>query len=153
MTQRSIKGRDLGEGKEGARAKAWTLLVYASHRPTYCNVGLMNLSVLGPKSWSRHVCLIIALTGQQGPVLYKGNKGVNDAAHSPEGCPPTYGLKSGIDANTCLARMPGSTQKSLCARLTSGRPLALALNKPQRLICYEIKEPTIYWEEIWYACK
>ena len=41
----------------------------------------------GPKSVSRHVCLIIAWTEQQGPVQYKGDKGVNDAARSPEGGP------------------------------------------------------------------
>ena len=56
---------DLGEGEGRTRAEARTLLVYAGHRP---------------KSRSKHVCLLIAYTGQQGPVLYKGEKGVNVAA-------------------------------------------------------------------------
>ena len=47
----------------------------------------MILAEHGPKSGSKHVCLIIAKTGQQGPVLYKGDKGVNDAGRSPEGGP------------------------------------------------------------------
>ena len=38
-----------------------------------------------PKHGSRHGCLIIAYTGQQDPVQYKSDKGVNDAAHPPEG--------------------------------------------------------------------
>ena len=42
----------------------------------------MSLAGHGPKSGSRHVCLIIAWTEQQGLVLYKG---VNDAAYPPEG--------------------------------------------------------------------
>ena len=45
----------------------------------------MSLAGHGPKSGSRHVCLIIAYTGQQGPVLYKGDKGVNVAAPPAEG--------------------------------------------------------------------
>ena len=61
----------------------WTILVFSSQ----CNVGLMSLAGHGPKSGARHVCLIIALTGQQGPVLYKENKGVNDAARQTEGGP------------------------------------------------------------------
>ena len=36
----------------------------------------------GPKHGSRHGRQIIAKTGQRGPVLYKG---VNNAAHLPEG--------------------------------------------------------------------
>ena len=36
-------------------------------------------------------CLIIALTWQQGPVLYKGGKGINDAARPPEGGPAEAG--------------------------------------------------------------
>ena len=44
----------------------------------------MILAAHGPNSGSRHICLIIASTGQQGPVLCKG---VNDAAHPPEGGP------------------------------------------------------------------
>ena len=39
-------------------------------------MGLMSQAGLGPKSGSRHVCLIIALTGQLSPALYKGDKGM-----------------------------------------------------------------------------
>ena len=42
------------------QAEARALLDYAGHRPTLCNVGLMSLTRLGPKSGSRHVFLIIA---------------------------------------------------------------------------------------------
>ena len=38
----------------------------------------------GPKSGSRQGCLIIACTRQQGSVLYKRDKGVNDAVCLPE---------------------------------------------------------------------
>ena len=51
----------------------------------------MGLAGLGPKSGSRHICLIIAEAGKQGPVLYKGGKGVNVAAHPPEGGPAEVG--------------------------------------------------------------
>ena len=74
-----------GEGR--ARAEAWALFEYAGHRPTLYNVGLMRLVGLGPKSGARHVCLVTAQTGQQGPVLYKGDKSVNVAARPPEGGP------------------------------------------------------------------
>ena len=47
----------------------------------------MSLDGLGLKSGSRNLCLIIAWTGQQGPVLYKGDKGVNVAARPLEGSP------------------------------------------------------------------
>ena len=57
MTRRSIiVGIRAGEGQ--ARAKARALLVYADHRPTYFNVGLMSLGGHGPKSGSRmYACL------------------------------------------------------------------------------------------------
>ena len=45
----------------------------------------MTLASHGLKSGSRHVCLIMALTGQQGPVRYKGVKDVNDAVRTPVG--------------------------------------------------------------------
>ena len=45
----------------------------------------MSLAGLGLKSGSKHVCLIIAKTGLQGPVLYQGDKGVNVAARTLEG--------------------------------------------------------------------
>ena len=51
----------------------------------------MSLAGQGPKSGSKHVCLIIASTGQQGPVLYKGDKDVIDAAHPPESGPAEIG--------------------------------------------------------------
>ena len=51
----------------------------------------MSLAGLGPKFVSRHVCLIIAWTGQQGPVLYNGAKDVNDEAHPPESEPAEAG--------------------------------------------------------------
>ena len=44
----------------------------------------MSLAGLRPKSGSWHVYLIIASTGQQGLVLYKGDKGVNVAARTLE---------------------------------------------------------------------
>ena len=54
-------------------------------------MSLMSQTDLGPKSGSRHVCLVIAKTGPQGQVLYKGAKGVNNAAHWPEGSPAETG--------------------------------------------------------------
>ena len=51
----------------------------------------MNLAGHGPKYVSKHVCLIITWTGQQGPVLYKGDEGVSDAARPPEGDPTEVG--------------------------------------------------------------
>ena len=51
----------------------------------------MSLVGLEPKSGSKHVCLLIAQTGQQGPVLYKGDKGVNVAARQHEGGPAEAG--------------------------------------------------------------
>ena len=51
----------------------------------------MSLADHGPKYGSRHVCLIIAQTGQQGPERYEGDKGVCDAAHLPEGGPAKAG--------------------------------------------------------------
>ena len=74
----------LGKGKVGHELKlelCLTMLVINSQ----CNVGLMNLPGHGPKSGSKHVCLIVALTGPWGQVLYKGDKGVNDAVCPPEG--------------------------------------------------------------------
>ena len=44
----------------------------------------MSLAGHEPKSGSRNVCLIIAKTGSRGPVLYKGDKGVNDTARPSE---------------------------------------------------------------------
>ena len=58
----------------------------------------MRLARHGPKSGSSHECLIIALIWQQGPVLYKGDKGVNDAAcPSEDGPTETGGVKSAIE--------------------------------------------------------
>ena len=51
----------------------------------------MSLAGLGPKSGSRYVCLIIAETGQQGLMLYKGDTGVNVAARQPEDGPTEVG--------------------------------------------------------------
>ena len=51
----------------------------------------MCLAGLGPKSGSRYICLIIAWTGQKGPVQYKGVKDVNDAARPLEGGPANVG--------------------------------------------------------------
>ena len=48
----------------------------------------MSLADFEPKSGSRHVCQLIALTGQQGPVLYKGD---NVAAGPPESGPAETG--------------------------------------------------------------
>ena len=58
-------------GREGrARAEARTLLDFAGHRLTLCNVSLMSLAGHGPDHGFRYECLIIAWTGQRGPVLY-----------------------------------------------------------------------------------
>ena len=51
----------------------------------------MSLAGLGHKSGFRHVCLIIAYTGQQGSVLYIGDKYVYDADGPPEGGQPEIG--------------------------------------------------------------
>ena len=64
-------------------------------------VGLMSLAGHGPKSRSRHVCLIIASNGRQGPVLYKGDK---DTAHPLKGglaeAGGPFSLKSAIGFDT-----------------------------------------------------
>ena len=67
------KGRfkmGIRRGESRARVEAQTLLNFAGHRLTYCHVSLMNLAGHGPKHWLRHGCLIIAWTGQRGPVLF-----------------------------------------------------------------------------------
>ena len=67
----------------------------------------MSLAGHGPKSGSRHVCLIITETRQQGPVLYKGDNG---AARPPEGGPAEarelYGLKSAFVGQCPLVAKP-----------------------------------------------
>ena len=56
MTQRSIiVGIRGGEGRTRTEARA--LQVYASHRSTYCNEGLMSQAEHGHKSGSSHVGL------------------------------------------------------------------------------------------------
>ena len=59
------------EGR-GARAQAEvrTLLDFAGHRLTTCNVSLTSLTGHGLKHGSRHGYLIRTWTGQRGPVLY-----------------------------------------------------------------------------------
>ena len=88
---------DLGEWKVGHEPRVepyWTMLVIG----TQCTMGPTSLAGVGPKSESRHVCLIISKTWLQGPVLYKGDKVVDDAAQPPEGGPAEFrrpfGLKS-----------------------------------------------------------
>ena len=76
---------DLGEGEGQAQAEAWTLLVYAAHWPTKCNVGLISQAVSQTQIW------VQAWTSQQGLVLYIGYKGVNVAAHPPKGGPAEAG--------------------------------------------------------------
>ena len=86
------------------RAEDRAQLVLAGHRLTWCNVGLMSLAELGPKSGSRHICLIIAYPGQQGPVQYKGDKCVN-----VEVPPPEVGSASSLPwSSNRPARMPDS---------------------------------------------
>ena len=68
-------------------------------------MGLMSLAGLEPKSGSRHMCLIIAWTGQQVPVLCKGVKGVNDAARLPEGG-GLLALSLPLVSIPCPAQMP-----------------------------------------------
>ena len=95
-------------GVEGrVRAEARVLLYYACHRPTRSNVGQMCLVGHGPKHGSSQRCLIIALTWQRSPVLYKGVKCVNNAARLPKGLPLSIGHP---------AQIPDSTLKILCAK-------------------------------------
>ena len=56
----------------------------------------MSLAGHGPKYGSWHVCLIIAQTGRQGLVLYKGDKFVNDVASPLEGNPTEAGDLSAL---------------------------------------------------------
>ena len=51
----------------------------------------MSLARLGPKSGSRHVRLIVAWTGQQGPVLHKGDNAFHIASCPAEGGPVETG--------------------------------------------------------------
>ena len=105
---------DLEERKVGHEPRlepCWTKLVIDPQ----CNVGLMILAGLGPKSGFRHVCLIIGWTGQQSPVQYKSDKGVNDAARPPGSLAEARGLLASslpwsIDRP---ARMPDSPLKRL----------------------------------------
>ena len=46
---------------------------------------VQNISILNYSARSRHAFLIITQTGQQRPLLYKGDKSVSVAACSPEG--------------------------------------------------------------------
>ena len=68
----------------------------------------MSLAGHRPKSGSRHVGLII---------LYKGNKGVNDAARPPKGGPVEAGSLSatslpwGIDRTTQMQDSPLNSQR------------------------------------------
>ena len=63
----------------------------------------MSLVGPGPKSGSRHICLIRASTGKQDPVLYKGDKGINDAACPPKGGPAKA---KGLSASSLLGQCP-----------------------------------------------
>ena len=89
LPDRTIQGQwpkvQIIEGIKGGEIPAKALLGFAGHWSTYCNVAQMSLAGHGPKHGLWHLCLIIAETGQQCPVLYKGDKCVNEAAHPPEG--------------------------------------------------------------------
>ena len=124
----------VGNCGKGAREReeARTLLDYAGHRPTWCNVGLMSQAGHGPKSGSRHRCLITAKTEQHGPVLSKWDKGVYNAA--PEGGPAKpFGLKSAF-AEQCPLR---SNQKKINAvSLNTGHGhLNLWIHQPNNQRC------------------
>ena len=68
-----------------------------------------------------YVCLIIAETGPRDPVLYKGDRGVSDAARPPEG-----GLAEAVDLSA--SSLPGSIDRP--AR-TPDRPLNSQRKNPQ----------------------
>ena len=63
------------------RIETRTLLVCVGHWLTNCNVSLMSQAV----SWTQIWVQALDSTRQQGLVLYMGTKGVNNAAHLPEG--------------------------------------------------------------------
>ena len=65
----------------------------------------MSLAGHGPKSRSSQVCLIISKTGQQGPVLYKVDKGVSNVARLSEGGQTESGafLASSLPGMDCLS--------------------------------------------------
>ena len=110
---RSMTRRSIIVGIRGREGR--TLLDYAGHRPTKCNMGMMSLAGHGPRFGSRYVYLIIAETGPRVPGPYKDDKRVNDAARPPEGRPPetdslsASGLPWSIDRP---ARMPDSPLSS-----------------------------------------
>ena len=89
----------------------------------------MSLAGLGPKSESKYICLIIAYTGRQDAVLYRGgDKGDNDADCPPEGGPlETEGLSaSSLPLNIDRpAWMPGSPLKSLRSEAVADRASSL----------------------------
>ena len=89
----------------------------------WCNVGLMSLTGLGPKPGSRHKCLIIAWTGQQGPVLYKMDKAVSVAAGPPEGGPAKTGDLTSLDII-----FPYTDDVSLVTKLYNADFLLLSLS-------------------------
>ena len=96
---------DYSGGLEWGKVQHEPRLDYAGHRPTSCNVGLMSLAGHGPKS------------GQQ--VLYKDDKGVNNAARPLEGDPAEAGYPSTSNLKWSIdrpARMLNSPLRSLCTK-------------------------------------
>ena len=77
--QLNLGWRGVG-GRE--RAESRTMLVYVTHRLTWCNVSQV---VSRTQMWSGHVCRLMAWTRQQGLVPYIGYKEVNNAACLPGG--------------------------------------------------------------------
>ena len=94
MTQRSIiVGIRRGDNLSGAEAQAQ--LVYASHRPISCDVGPDVLSRTWTQIWAQAWMSDYSLNWK--PVLYKGDKSVNDAVR-PTKCGPAEAV--GLSASS-----------------------------------------------------
>ena len=72
----------------------------------------MSLAGHGPKHGSRHRCLIIASTEQQGPVQCKGDKGVNTVARPLENGLAKAGVAFRPQVCLCLIMPAGGKANS-----------------------------------------
>ena len=94
------------EWEDRERTEARTLLDCSGHRFTYWNVSLMKLAGgHGLKHVSSHGWPVIAQTGPQSPVLYKGD---NNAARLPESGPAESG---GLSISSLPLLFDGPTKK------------------------------------------
>ena len=75
-----IKG---GGGRE--RTETWTLLVYATHWLTWCNVSPIRQAVSRTQMWVRARMPVYGLNETRGLVPYMGYKGDKTAVRPPEG--------------------------------------------------------------------